>query len=206
MTHACGACKGGDLSGCRGHGRIGENCGVTLDPSAGAEAFRQFMQATRHMSETPVTAAMIAGLPDSELDDHVWLRLCSRVRTDSRGDIEALHPLVRAYLVTRMFDWEVGNGGLRQYFLNFGDRPWFLPLVLDGYTALGLDDQRGVIEERIIPVAWSAEGRRIRSQHRIDLGRRPLAKSRLDELSGLVGEHDAVRVALIRANPGLFAG
>jgi hypothetical protein len=33
-----------------------------------------------------------------------------------------------------MFDWEVGNGGLRQYFLNFENRPWFLPLVLDGYT------------------------------------------------------------------------
>jgi hypothetical protein len=158
------------------------------------------------MSETPVTAAMIAGLPDSELDDHVWLRLSGRARTDSRGDIEALHPLVRTYLVTRMFDWEVGNGGLRQYFLNFEDRPWFLPLVLDGYTALGLDDERRVIEDRIVPVACSAEERRIRSQDRIDLGRRPLKKSRLDELSDLIGEHDAVRVALIRANPGLFAG
>jgi hypothetical protein len=105
-----------------------------------------------------------------------------------------------------MFDWEVGNGGLRQYFLNFEDRPWFLPLVLDGYTALGLDDQRRVIEERIVPVACSTEERRIRSQDRIDFGRHPLKKSRLDELNDLIGEHDGVRVALIRANPGLFAG
>jgi hypothetical protein len=164
------------------------------------------MLSMRQMSETPVTAAMIAELPDSELDDHVWLRLSSRAGTDSRDDIEALHPLVRTYFVTRMFDWEVGNGGLRQYFLNFEDRPWFLPLVLDGYTALGLDDQRRVIEERIVPVACSTEERRIRSQDRIDFGRYPLKKSRLDELNDLIGEHDDVRVALIRANPGLFAG
>jgi hypothetical protein len=164
------------------------------------------MQGTRQMSETPVTAAMIAGLPGSELDDHVWLRLSSRAGTDSREGIEALHPLVRAYLVTRMFDWEVGNGGLRQYFLNFEDRPWFLPLVLDGYTLLGLDDQRRVIEERIVPVACSAEERRIRRQDRIDFGRRPLKESRLDVLDDLIGEHDDVRVALIRASPGLFIG
>jgi hypothetical protein len=187
-------------------GDIGENREMTPDPAAGDEAFRQFMQSTRYMSETPVTAAMIAGLPDSELDDHVWLRLSSRAGTDSQDDIEALHPLVRAYLVTRMFDWEVGNGGLRQYFLNFEDRSWFLPLVLDGYTALGLDDQRRVIEEHIVPVACSAEERRIRSRYRIDFGRRPLKKSQLDELNDLIGEHDGVRVALIRANPELFVG
>jgi hypothetical protein len=126
-------------------GDIGENRGVTPDPPARDEAFRQFMRGTRRMSETPVTASMIAELPDSKLDGRVWLRLCSRVDMGSRDDIEALHPLVRAYLVTRMFDWEVGNGGLRQYFLNFETRPWFLPLVLDGYTTLGLDDQRRVI-------------------------------------------------------------
>jgi hypothetical protein len=187
-------------------GDIGENREVTPDPAARNEAFRQFMQSTRHMGETPVTAAMIAELPDSKLDDHVWLRLHSRVGTGSRDDIDALHPLVRAYLVTRMFDWEVGNGGLRQYFLNFEDRPWFLPLVLDGYTTLGLDDQRRVVEERIVPVAYSAEERRIRSRDRVDFSRRPLKKSQLDELNDLIGEHDEVRVALIRANPELFVG
>lgn len=158
------------------------------------------------MSQTPVTAEMIAELPDSELDDHVWLRLTGRAGTDSRDGIEALHPLVRAYLVTRMFDWEVGNGGLRQYFLNFEDRPWFLPLVLDGYTILGLDDQRRVIEERIVPVAYSAKERRIRSRDRVDFFGPRRKKSQLDELSNLIGEHDNMRVALIRANPGIFAG
>lgn len=164
------------------------------------------MQSTRRMSKTPVTAAMIAGLPDSKLDDHVWLRLHSRVDMGSRDDIEALHPLVRSYLVTRMFDWEVGNGGLRQYFLNFEDRPWFLPFVLDGYTTLGLDDQRRIIDERIVPVACSAKERRIRSRDRVDFfsGRRK--KSQLDELNDLIGKHDYVRVALIRANPELFVG
>jgi hypothetical protein len=179
---------------------------VTPDPASGHEAFRQFMQRTDRMSETPVTIAMIAGLPDSQLDDHVWLRLSSRTGMDSRDDLEALHPLVRAYLVTRMFDWEVGNGGLRQYFLNFEDRPWFLPLVLDGYSVLGLADQRRAIEEHIVPVARSEGERSLRAQDRIDFGRRPLEKSRLDELDDLIGEHDDVRVALIRANPEIFVG
>jgi len=182
---------------------MGKNREVTPDPSA-MGAFEQFLQSISEMGKTPVTAAMIAGLPDSELDDHVWLRLIDRGGTDSRDDIEALHPLVRAYYATRMFEWEVGNGGLRQYFLNFADRPWFLPLVLDGYTELGLDDQRHVIEERIVPVAFSAEERRNRSRDRIDIGKRDLGESRLDELDDLIGEHDDVRVALIRANPALF--
>lgn len=100
----------------------------------------------------------------------------------------------------------MGNGGLRQYFLNFEGGPWFLPLVLDGYTALGLDDQRRVIEERIVPVACSAEEERSRSQDRTDFGRRPVKESQFDVLDGLIGEHDDVRVALIRANAGLFVG
>jgi hypothetical protein len=158
------------------------------------------------MGETPVTAAMIVELPDSEVDDHVWTRLCSRVNMGSRDDIEALHPLVRAYLVTRMFDWEVGNGGLRQYFLNFEDRPWFLPLVLDGYTTLGLDDQRRVIEERIVAVAYSAKEKRIRRRDRVDFFGPRRKTSQLDELNDLIGEHDDMRVALIRANPQPFVG
>jgi hypothetical protein len=187
-------------------GEIGENREVTPDPPARGASFRQFIQGTRRMAETPVTAEMIVGFPDSKLDDHVWLRLNSRVDMDSRDVIEALHPLVLAYLATRMFDWEVGNGGLRQYFLNFEGRPWFLPFVLDGYTTLGLDDQRRVIEERIIPVASSGKERRIRSRDRRDFGRRPLRRSQLDELNDLIGEHDEVRVALIRENPELFVG
>jgi hypothetical protein len=147
---------------------------------------------TRSMSEAPLTAAMIAELPDSRLDSYVWRRLCSRVSMGSRDDIEAMHPLVRAYLVTRMFDWEVGNGGLRQYFL-------------DGYTTLGLDDQRRVIEERIVPVAYSAKERRMRSRDRVDFFGPRRKKSQLDELNDLIGEHDGERIALIRANPELFA-
>lgn len=164
------------------------------------------MQSTGRMSETPVTAGMIAELPDSKLDDHIWLRLTSRVSMDRRDDMEALHPAVRAYLVTRMFDWEVGNGGLRQYFLNFTDRPWFLPLVLDGYTILGLDDQRRVIEDRIMPVAYSAKEASILTQDRADFFGPGRQKSQLDELNDLIDQHDDVRVALIRSNPELFAG
>ena len=87
-------------------GDISENHGVTPDPPARDKAFRQFMQSTRQMSDTPLTAGMIAELPDSELDDRVWLRLHSRIDMGGRDEIEALHPLVRAAM------WIVAGCGL----------------------------------------------------------------------------------------------
>lgn len=82
-------------------------------------------------------------------------------------------------------------------------RPGFLPPVLDGYTALGLDDQRRFIEERIVPVAYSPKERRIRNRDHVDFFGPRRKKSQLDDLNDLIGEHDNVRVALIRANPGV---
>jgi hypothetical protein len=71
------------------------------------------------------------------------------------GDPEALMALppgVRAYLATRLFEWEVGNGGLHQYFFNYPS-PDLLTLVLDGYSYLRLPDARRVVEELVAPVA-----------------------------------------------------
>ncbi len=64
----------------------------------------------------------------------------------------ALPPGVRAYLATRLFEWEVGNGGLHQYFFNYPS-PDLLTLVLDGYSYLRLPDARRVVEELVAPVA-----------------------------------------------------
>lgn len=179
---------------------------MSTDPADSNQGFGGYRARTRMMFETPVTAEMIAELTDARLDDHVYRRILGRVDTSSRAEVESLPPLVRTYLTTRIFEWEVVDGGLRQYFLNYEHRPWFMDLVLEGYTTLGLGDQRRVIEERIIPVAFSAQEQQIRAQDREDLFASPLAESQLDRLNDLVGLHDDVRVALIRGNPEVFAG
>jgi hypothetical protein len=61
-------------------------------------------------------------------------------------------------------------------------------------------------DERIVPVAYSAKERRIRSRDRIDFFGLRRKKSQLDELNDLIGKHDDVRIALIRANPEFFIG
>jgi hypothetical protein len=51
-----------------------------------------------------------------------------------------------------MFEWEVMNGGLHEYFFNNPD-PDLLAVVLDGYEVLGLQDQAVAIREVIAPLA-----------------------------------------------------
>jgi hypothetical protein len=147
---------------------------------------------------------MIAQLSDADLDDHVWIRLVSRLDLHSQPQIEALHPVVQAWLVTRLFEWEVGNGGLRQYFLNF-DAPWLLALIARGYTVLGLDGQRRVVEEQIAQIAFADGERQLRTRQRQHPWAPP-AESQLDAYDELITNHDDLRVETVRANPELFAG
>src|SRR5215813_4447485 len=127
---------------------------VAMDIEPFVEAFQWFRQKTAK----PLTVEMIASYSDSELDDHTLARLARRTDLTEQAEVESLPPLVQAWLVTRVFEWEVGNGGLNQYFLNFEDRPWFLALVLRGYDVLGLPEQQRLIDERIIPVCLLRRG------------------------------------------------
>src|SRR5262245_31225978 len=101
------------------------------------ESFVAGFQWFRQETAKPLTVEMIASYSDSELDDHTLARLARRADLTRAAEVESLPPLVQAWLVTRVFEWEVGNGGLNRYFLNFEDRPWFLALVLRGYDVLG---------------------------------------------------------------------
>lgn len=93
---------------------------------------------TRRRESIALTVQDIASLPDAELDDWLWTRLCRVVGAGSAASIGALPQPQQAYFATRLFEWEVMNGGLHQYFFN-NPEPELLDLVLDGYRLLGLE-------------------------------------------------------------------
>ena len=114
-------------------------------------------------------------------------------------------PDVAAYLSTRIFEWEVGNGGLHQYFFNFSD-PDHLGLVLDGYSRLGLEDVRRVVEEVVAPVASAeAQWRQSLRDGTIDTFFGSYVESRLPEYDDRIDCHDVERLRLVRARPDKFA-
>jgi hypothetical protein len=152
-----------------------------------------------------LTAADIATLEDTNLDDRVWARLLSQV---DPGDPEALIALpegVRAYLATRLFEWEVGNGGLHQYFFNYPS-PDLLALVLDGYRHLGLPEARRVVEEVVAPVAEAERPwRESLRDGTIEGFFGSYPQSLLPDHDDSIGYHDDIRVRYVRAHPELFS-
>jgi hypothetical protein len=154
---------------------------------------------------------MLRDLPDDELDDSVWLDLADRIGRLDEGSFDRLAAPVRAFYATRVFEWQVGNGGLYQFFLNYDHLPWFITAVLDGYTALGLEDQRQVLEREVLPVAGTSDEQQLRDSERRSpsLGWRsvpPGERSRLNALDHRIGEHTAIRLAMVRSRADLFVG
>jgi Domain of unknown function (DUF4375) len=160
---------------------------------------------TRAQAETPLTVAEIESLVDDDLDDRVWCRLSSLIDYFDASQIASEDADVAAYLATRVFEWEVGNGGLHQYFFNFPD-PDHLAVVLDGYDHLGLAEARHVIEDVVAPLAEAEAAWResLRDGSIATFFESYLASS-LPEYDNRIGEHDAERVRLIRSVPGMFA-
>ena len=66
----------------------------------------------RRRDPSLLTEQDIASLDDTQLDDRVWSRLVARFDPGDPDTLMTLPPGVRAYLATRLFEWEVGNGGL----------------------------------------------------------------------------------------------
>lgn len=178
---------------------MGEGASVDL------ERLKAELLARRARRRDPylLTETDIASLDDIELDDRVWARLSSRVDPGDPDALMALPPGVRAYLATRLFEWEVGNGGLHQYFFNYPS-PDLLALVLDGYSCLGLHDARRVVEE-LVPVA-ETEGawRESLRDGTIEGFFGSYPESRLPSYDDRIGYHDDVRVRYVRAHPELF--
>ena len=147
----------------------------------------------------------IGSLPDDELDDRVWLRLTHLVDPSDHASLQREDPDVAAYLSTRLFEWEVGNGGVHQYFFNFPS-PDLLAVVLEGYSRLGLDETRQLVEDVVAPLAREeAAWRDSLRDGTIESFFDSYVASRLPEYDDRIGFHDGERISLVRSNPKTFA-
>lgn len=168
-------------------------------------SFDDFARRLRVERETPLTVDETASLDGERLDDRVWVRTAYVVDIADPAAIAAQHPLVRAYITTRMFEWEIGNGGLHQWFFNHS-RPEELRLVLEGYDTLGRPQVRRLIEESIAPVAADeAEWRSGLHDGRIETFFNSYPETDLSRFDEQVGWHDEERFAILREHPELFA-
>ena len=160
---------------------------------------------SRAQAETPLMVAEIESLVDDDLDDRVWCRLSSLIDYFDASQIASEDADVAAYLATRVFEWEVGNGGLHQYFFNFSD-PDHLAVVLEGYAHLGLAETRRIVEDVVAPLAEAeAAWRESLRDGSIATFFESYPASSLPEYDDRIGEHDAERVRLIRSVPEKFA-
>lgn len=171
-----------------------------------------YRERLRRWQSTALALEDIASLPDDDLDGWLWTRLCSVVDEDPTSSdlglasaVSALPEPQRAYFATRLFEWEVMNGGLHQYFFNHPE-PELLGLVLDGYRLLGLDDRAAVIRDVVAPLAErEASWRESLRDGTIETFMGSYAVSALPEFDDRITEHDADRIHFVRSQPDAFA-
>jgi hypothetical protein len=99
----------------------------------------------------PLTVEEIEWLPSEDLFD----RVLGRVFTVVDGDPAALRrcdPRLRAWYLLRLFEGDVMNGGLHQFFCNNEDEEGWA-LVVEAYRYLGLAEMAGALDEVILPIA-----------------------------------------------------
>jgi Domain of unknown function (DUF4375) len=164
---------------------------------------QNYIGKSKEIRETAVTKHMIATLEDSELDDRIWSRLLDRYSFDETS-LATTPKEVRAYLATREFEWEVGNGGLFQYFHNYPSEQ-LLAHVIEGYSLLDLEEAQAALETVIWPIAkreaaWSAT---LEDENEFSKG---YIESELPRYDHLVANHDAERIKFVRAHTKYFVG
>jgi hypothetical protein len=90
------------------------------------------------------------------------------------------------------------NGGLHQYFFNYPN-PDLLAVVLDGYSFLGLDEVRRVVEGVVAPVAANEEAwRESLRDGKIETFFGSYSESQLPEYDERIGIHDVERIRYVR--------
>lgn len=152
-----------------------------------------------------MTAEDISSLPDDELDDWLSIRMSLVVGEPSAAAVAALPEAQRAYYATRMFEWEVMNGGLHQYFFNNSD-PDLLDLVVEGYRLLDLEGQATVVREVVAPLATrEAEWRESLRDGTVQSFMDAYVESALPDLDDRIEAHDADRLAFVRNHAQVFA-
>jgi hypothetical protein len=159
--------------------------------------------ATRHEMDgadgMPLTVVEIGFLSTDDLFD----RILERVFTVVDGDPAALRrydPRLSAWYLLRLFEGDVMNGGLHQFFCNNEDEEVWA-LIVEAYRYLGLAEVAAALEERILPVAREERPLRATARGFGDTYER----SRLPALDDLIDEHLDVLERLVRGNPDVFA-
>lgn len=154
-----------------------------------------------HLRRQELTPSIVAQMDDVTLDDIAWADVCHG--TDE--DLVSMSDAVRAFYATRLFEWEVGNGGLHQFFFNHPS-PETIGAVIEGYQFLGAPDAAAVVTGLIAPIAdrereWRASLR----DGSIETFMDSYSESLLPDVDGQVKLHDVERIALVRSDPSLFA-
>jgi Domain of unknown function (DUF4375) len=164
----------------------------------------EYRETLRRWRSTALRIEDIASLPDAELDDWLWTRLCDLV-DGSVASVGGLPEAQRAYYATRLFEREVMNGGLHQYFFN-NPEPGLLDLVLDGYRVLGLERQTAVVRELVAPLARrEASWRDSLRDGTVETFMESYVESALPKVDPRIEEHDAERLRFVRSLPYAFA-
>jgi hypothetical protein len=152
----------------------------------------------RHQDQLAKTPVDVAGSAedDSELDDHLWLRIWALLTPQGTvEEVEQLAPDLRAYYVTRVYEWERGFAD-DSFFAHFG---LLTHLVADGYRHLGLADAAQAFES----LRASRVVRRLLEDDEFIPSDDELQV--LSDLSRRVGDHTADRMAFVRARPEVFS-
>jgi hypothetical protein len=151
-------------------------------------------RAVRRLGDTPVD---VEGTPDdSALDDHLWMRISALVPDYARASVLRLPADVRAYFLTRLFEWESAHDG-PDAFVQLC--PELLGMVGPAYRDLGLDEAARSFEA----YAAAEPTRRMLADH--DALPTPADLDVLVRLVHQVGFHDAERIAFVRKRPESFS-
>jgi hypothetical protein len=157
--------------------------------------------------KTPVTVEEIASIEEpDELDDRVWTRVASRFPVGDPASVAALPDGLRAYVVTRSFEWECENGGLHQWFYNQPEPEW-LDLILAGYAFLGLTERRDLLAEAVAPIAArEAAWRDSLRDGTIETFFASYPETHLSAYDDAFVVEDTARLRYLRSHPEEFAG
>ena len=154
--------------------------------------------------DQPLAAGFIGSLDDRVLDEHLWNRTCRLAPSGAGEDVATMPAGARAFHATRLFEWEVGNGGLHQFFFNHPE-PEIIEAVAEGYEVFGVPESARVIRDLVAPLAArESEWRESLRDGRIETFFDSYPQSQLDQFGGRVGRHDIERLAYVQANPESF--
>ena len=105
---------------------------------------RSFLEARLNSSEPRVaegaSAGLIASFDLEGFEQRAW-------EVESKSGFSALKPAQKHYLAVLMYDGEVNNGGLSQYFFNSSGDEWRNALA--GLEAMGFTERLAVLREAI---------------------------------------------------------